>query len=313
MGGGIAGFILLCMGAFLILYTGTSIPTAESALLKGVSSTVYFSDGKLLGTFTNNGTNHLCSRRRQIPTIMNKAMVAAEDRHFYSEGGVSLTGIIRAAKNNLFGGGTLQGASTITEQYVKNYYQSLSSVAGTQSLTYKINEVIVAIKIARVKSKSWILSQYLNTAPFGPTTYGVGAAALQYFNVNLTKPGQTLTLAQAAMLAAMPNNPAVLSPDPQNTIGYQMLVSRWQYVLNAMASNNAITQQAGERAVRELLAGQGGEGVREEHRHCAAWAEQRQHRLSLLPDEHGAAGADGQISPQPEQDRDVGPEDHHHV
>ncbi len=243
VGGAIAGMVLLGIGTFFIMYVTTPIPTAESAQLKGVSSTAYFSNGQLLGTFTNGGFDHQLLAAQQVPLVMKQAIIAAEDRHFYSEGGVSITGIIRAAKNDLSGSGNLQGASTITEQYVKNYYQSLSNIASTQSISYKIKEVIVAIKIAHEKSKSWILTSYLNSAPFGPTTYGLGAATQQYFGINLTKPGATLTVAQAAMLAAIPNNPAVLSPYPSAGIGYQMLVGRWQYVLNYMVTDNALSQK----------------------------------------------------------------------
>ncbi len=241
--GGIAAFILLCFLGLVVLYETTSVPTAETSLLKGQSSMVYLPNGKLLGTFTNGGFTHTVLSTQQIPKVMDEAIVAAEDRHFYTEGGISLTGTVRAAIEDLFGHGNLQGASTITEQYAKNYYESLSSVAGTQSVTYKIDEIIAAIKIAHEKSKSWILTQYLNTAPFGPTTYGVGAAALQYFGVNLTKPGAHLTLAQAAMLAAMPNSPSGQSPYSDAGLAYSNLVSRWQYVLHYMAVDGAITPQ----------------------------------------------------------------------
>ncbi len=238
-----AFLVLSGIVAVFVKYETTSIPTAETALLKGQSSNVYFSDGKLLGTFSNGGFTHQILQTNQIPRIMDQAMVAAEDRHFYTEGGISLTGTIRAALHDLSGSGNLQGASTITEQYVKNYYQSLSSQAATQSINYKIDEIIVAVKIAHERSKSWILTQYLNTAPFGPQTYGVGAAAQQYFNINLTKPGSTLSVARAAMLAAIPNSPGVLTPYPDAGVGYTMLVQRWQYVLHYMVVDGAISQQ----------------------------------------------------------------------
>jgi membrane peptidoglycan carboxypeptidase len=241
---GFFAFLVLCgIGVAFYKYESTQIPTAETALLKGQSSVVYFSNGKVLGTFTDGGFRHQILQSGQIPSVMDQAMVAAEDRHFYTEGGISLTGTIRAALHDLSGNGNLQGASTITEQYVKNYYQSLSSQASTQSLSYKIDEIIVAVKIAHERSKSWILTQYLDTAPFGSQTYGVGAATQQYFGINLAKPGAQLSVARAAMLAAIPNNPAVLSPYPDAGVGYTMLVQRWQYVLHYMVADGAISQQ----------------------------------------------------------------------
>ncbi len=241
-GAAVAAMIALPVLAFLILYATTPLPTAENALLRGATSTVYFSNRTLLGTFTNGGFSHQILTTQQIPKIMDEAIVAAEDRHFYTEGGISFTGTIRAALNDLFGSGNLQGASTITEQFAKNYYQSLSNIAASQSITYKIDEVIAAMKIARTKSKSWVLTQYLNTAPFGPTTYGVGAGALQYFNINLTKPGANLSVARAAMLAAMPNSPSGQSPYPSSGLAFENLVYRWQYVLHYMVIDGAITQ-----------------------------------------------------------------------
>ena len=151
-----------------------------------------------------------------------------------------MTGIARAAKDDLFGSGTLQGGSTITEQYAKNYY---SNIGATRSITTKLKEIFVAVKLAHSRSKPWILTNYLNTVSFGDNVYGVWAAAEDYFGVNLSKQGATLSTAQAAMLGALPNNPAVFTPDPSSGVGYTMLVQRWQYVLTNMARDGAITQQ----------------------------------------------------------------------
>ena len=103
----------------------------------------------------------------------------------------------------------------------------------------------MAIKLAHARSKSWIMTQYLNIVPFGPQTYGVGAAAQQYFGINLADPGSAkkLTVAEAAMLASMPNAPGVFNPDPGAGADFTALVARWQYVLNGMVTDNAITRQ----------------------------------------------------------------------
>jgi membrane peptidoglycan carboxypeptidase len=241
LGGAFAAFVLLCILGFFIIYSMTPIRSAADQQALWQSSSVYFSNGKLLGTFANQGQSRQVLTTAQIPQVMDQAMVAAEDRHFYTEGGISISGIFRAAYNDLFGSGGLQGGSTITEQYAKNSYASIGT---SQSITTKMKEIFVAIKLAHARSKSWIMTQYLNIVPFGPQTYGVGAAAQQYFGVNLASPSAKLSVAQAAMLASMPNAPGVFNPDPSAGADFTALVSRWQYVLNGMVTDNAITQQA---------------------------------------------------------------------
>jgi membrane peptidoglycan carboxypeptidase len=243
--GGIAGLILLGILSIFIAYAMTPMPTAHDLTASWQSSTVYFSGGKQqLGTFDDsvNGVNvnRQLLTANQIPKFMTEAMTAAEDRQFYTEGGISVTGLMRAGFQDLFGSGNLQGGSTITMQYAKNYY---SGVDTGQNLSTKLKEIFIAMKLGRAKSKSWIMTSYLNTIPFGPTTYGVGAAAENYFNVNLTQPGATLTVSQAAMLAAMPNSPGVFTPNPDGGQGYLLLKQRWHYVLTNMVRDGNITQQ----------------------------------------------------------------------
>ena len=239
VGCGAAACLLFGVLGFFILYEMTPIPAAGAAAASWQSSSVYFSNGKLIGNVTN-GINRQILTTPQIPQDMNQAIIAAEDRNFYSEGGISLTGIARAGYQDLFGSGGLQGGSTITEEYAKNYYQEIGD---SRSATTKIKEIFISVKLAHTKSKPWILTQYLNTVPFGPTIYGVGAAAQFYYGVNLASAHATLTVPQAAMLAAMPNEPGVFNPSPSAGADYTALVQRWQYVLTNMARDGAITQQ----------------------------------------------------------------------
>ena len=117
----------------------------------------------------------------QIPPVLRDAVVAAEDKNFWHEGGISPTGIIRAAYYDLTSnGGSLQGGSTITQQLVRNYYEGIGT---TQSLSRKVKEIFVAEKLAQSKSKEWILQQYMNTVLLGGNVYGVGAAAQFYFGL----------------------------------------------------------------------------------------------------------------------------------
>jgi penicillin-binding protein 1A len=144
----------------------------------------------------------------QIPSVMRKAAIAAEDHRFYSHSGISLPSIVRAAFTNLTGWGIKQGGSTITQQYVKNAY-----VGTERSIWRKAKEAIVALKVERKLSKDQILTDYLNTIYFGRGAYGVEAAARTFFGVGARR----LTLDQAAMLAgilrAPEGNDPVRHPD----------------------------------------------------------------------------------------------------
>ena len=216
-------------------YVNTPIPTDVAATALDQASTVYFSNGTTpIGNF---GTvNRQVLTFNQIPKQLTDAVLAAEDRNFYHEGGVSPTGIIRAAYDDLTSSGTsLQGGSTITEQFVKNYYANISSA---QTISNKIKEIYIAIKLARQKSKDWILTQYLNTIYFGDGAYGVEAAAKTFFGKSV---GQ-LNASQDAMIASMLNAPGQFDPTP-GSAGYQALVARWKYVLQGMVTMHDLTAQ----------------------------------------------------------------------
>ena len=189
---------------------------------------------------------------------MTEAMTAAEDRHFYTEGGVSLTGLMRAAYEDVFGSGNLQGGSTITMQYAKNYYTGVDT---GRNFSTKLKEIFIAMKLGHEKSKPWVMTNYLNTVPFGATVDGLGAAAENYFSIDLTKPGATLTISQAAMLAAMPNAPGVFSPDPTAGDAYTQLMARWQYVLGNMVKRwqHHARPQANRAEVPHVQAARGGQ------------------------------------------------------
>jgi membrane peptidoglycan carboxypeptidase len=243
LGSGIVAVILLTIGAFFYLYERTPIPTAAEQTANYQSSTVYYANGKPMGTFdqTVDGTvvDRVLLTSGEIPSYMTEAMTAAEDRHFYSEGGVSLTGLFRSALEDIFGSGNEQGGSTITMQYAKNYYAGVDT---GRNFSTKLKEIFIAEKLAHDYTKQWIMTNYLNTVPFGPTVDGLGAAAYNYFSVDLTKPHTTLTISQAAMLAAMPNAPGAFSPDPSAGLAYTNLVARWKYVLDNMVRDNNISQ-----------------------------------------------------------------------
>jgi membrane peptidoglycan carboxypeptidase len=232
------GVPVLALVAFFIAYEKTPVPTETSALATAAPSTAYFLNGKTIGSFSEGGLNRQILTAAQIPPVMDNAIVAAEDRHFYSEGGISVTGILRAAYSDLRGGNVDQGGSTLTEQFVKNYYTGFASANNSdKSANDKLKQALVAIKLAHIKSKSWILTQYLNTVYLGENSYGVGAAAQVYFG----EPASKLTVSQAAMLAALANLPGYFSTDPNAGAAYTGLQARWQYVLTNMVRDGALT------------------------------------------------------------------------
>jgi membrane peptidoglycan carboxypeptidase len=247
-----AVMMLLIVAAIVYLYAKTQVPTDVSFAAVQQSSTVYYSNGKTeVGTFTADGIDRQMLTSSQIPPVMDNAIIAAEDRHFYTEGGISISGILRSAYEDLKGGGNLQGGSTLTEEFVKNYY---TTVGTSRTVGTKLKEIFISIKLSHQESKGWILTQYLNTVSFGDNAYGIGAAAQIYFG----EPALKLTISQSAMLAAMVNQPSNFSPNPKAGQAYQALFSRWQYVLTNMVRDGAITQaQANAQKFPTVVQGEG--------------------------------------------------------
>jgi membrane peptidoglycan carboxypeptidase len=237
VGAGLCLFVLVIVG-FFVAYSQTNIPTDTTVDASQAPTQVYFANGRSIGEISDGGPNRQVLQSGQIAPVMKQAIIAAEDRNFYSEGGISPTGILRAGYEDLKGGGYDQGGSTLTEELVKNYYTGFETDNSDKSLGDKFKEILVSIKLAHVKSKSWILTQYLNTVYFGQNSDGVGAAAQTYFGV----PASQLNTAQAAMLAAMVNQPSYFSPDKSAGQAYTALVARYQYVLGNMVRDNALSQ-----------------------------------------------------------------------
>jgi penicillin-binding protein 1A len=179
---------------------------------------------------------------------MQQATVAIEDKDFYHEGAFNVKGITRAAINNAKGGST-QGGSTITQQLVKLNEKWTSD----RTISRKVKELILAVELEREYSKDEILTGYLNMAPYSGQNYGVQAAAQDYFHVD----AKDLTLAQSALMAAMPKAPGTLSPYASPTYNSAAtadffdkdgLLSRQAYVLDQMAKQGYITQAQADAA-----------------------------------------------------------------
>ncbi|HVW80040.1 MAG TPA: transglycosylase domain-containing protein [Mycobacteriales bacterium] len=217
----------------VIAYVRTTIPNVN-ALSAEQATTIYYSNGHKLATIGD--TNRIDVPLSQVPLVTQHAVLAAEDRNFYSEPGISPTGIIRALLVDLKGGDISQGGSTITQQYVKNAYLSPH-----RSLTRKLKEILIATKLARTTSKSTILDDYLNTIYYGRGAYGIEAAAKAYFGVDVSK----LNAAQSALIAAVIRGPSYY--DPIIKANRPAAKSRWQYVIDGMVSKGWLTQAQADR------------------------------------------------------------------
>jgi len=229
--------VLIALGAIgfagaAIAVAMTDVPTPNE-VATSEATIVYYADGK-------NEVGRLGEATRRsidldaIPTEAQYAILAAEDRTFYTHGGISPIGIARAAWNNVRGEST-QGGSTITQQYAKNAF-----LTQDRSWNRKIKEALLAFKLETIISKDDILEDYLNTIYFGRGAYGIEAASIAYFGT----PASELTPAQAAVLAAVIKSPSALSPESNR----DALRGRWAYVMDAMVDEGWITERQRKQA-----------------------------------------------------------------
>lgn len=178
----------------------------------------------------------------QISKYMKQATVAIEDKDFYKHGGISFTGTLRAVINNSNGGST-QGGSTLTQQLVKQvFFADQAAQRGLGGIPRKIKEAILSIEVERMYDKDQILNLYLNESPYGGRRNGVESAAKTYFGID----AKELSLAQSALLAAIPNQPGLY--DPYNPEGQEPLLARQHTVLDEMASQGYITKDEATKA-----------------------------------------------------------------
>jgi membrane peptidoglycan carboxypeptidase len=214
--------MLVLLGVFVgVVYASTDVPSPDS-ITTAQTTRIYYSDGttEMARLGDENRTNVTLA---QISEPARYAVLAAENRSFYTDPGISFTGIVRAAFNNVTGGST-QGGSTITQQYVKNAILKNSS----QTFTRKFQELFLAIKLDNNYSKDQILENYLNTIYFGRGAYGIESAANTYFGV----PAAQLTAQQGAVLAVLIRSPSHYDPEASPADAK----ARWGDVLDGMVS-----------------------------------------------------------------------------
>lgn len=243
-GVGIVVVFLLLVGMFA--YFRKDLPNITDVTGNNIPGSIsyYDSTGKTLLFQDYNAVKRTPVESNNISPYMKEATVAIEDRNFYHEGAFNIRGIFRAAYDDLFHRSEgLQGASTITEQLVKLNENWI----GQRTIGVKVKELILAVELSREYSKDDILTGYLNVAPYGGVEYGCESAAQDYFGVSCAN----LSLAQASMLAAIPQYPTGYSPysspdwNPAASGDYfdeNGLIGRQDYVLDQMAAQGMITQ-----------------------------------------------------------------------
>jgi membrane peptidoglycan carboxypeptidase len=222
--------LLLPIVTFAMAYFIVDIPKPGDIRTNQVS-TILASDGSELAKIVPPEGNRVDVNIGQVPVQVRQAVLAAEDRNFYSNPGFSFTGFARAIKNNIFGGDT-QGGSTITQQYVKNALVGAQR-AGVGGLVRKAKELVIATKMSGEWSKDDVLQAYLNIIYFGRGAYGISAASVAYFG----KPVEQLTVADGALLAALIQRPSTLDP----AVDLEGAKHRWNWVLDGMVETKAIT------------------------------------------------------------------------
>ncbi|MFJ7078128.1 transglycosylase domain-containing protein [Streptomyces sp. NPDC098781] len=245
--------VLLVVGLFFLAYSLVKIPPANALATKQANLYLY-ADGSVIAR--DGQVNRENVTLAQISKDAQHAILAAEDRDFYSESAVDPKAMLRAAWNTATGKGK-QSGSTITQQYVKNYY-----LRQDQTVTRKAKEFIIAIKLDREKTKNEILEGYLNTSFFGRNAYGIQAAAQAYYGQD----AKNLDPARAAYLAALVNAPSEYDvvAHPENK---SAALARWNYVLDGMVDKGWLSgsERAGmkfpmpkEAATSTNLSGQRG-------------------------------------------------------
>ncbi len=235
-----SAFLLLCVLAFSLfcgyLFISPNVKIEENKLAKNKYSARYFDDeGADVSAFSFSQERvELCD----LPSYLPNAFIAVEDKRFFEHNGIDLIGMARALKNNLFSNSVKQGGSTITQQLIKNTHLS-----SEKTLSRKIKEIKLALKLERRFSKEEILSYYLNGVYFGEGAYGVENAARNYF----AKSAKDLSLVEACALASTVKAPAVYNPRKQRC------EERKNLVLRLMKEQNYISEKDYQKAISQKV------------------------------------------------------------
>ncbi|MER7752999.1 transglycosylase domain-containing protein [Kitasatospora sp. NPDC097643] len=220
--GALTTLLLLTVGAFAVLYVIVPVPDANAHAV--AQNNIYlYADGTTEIARTG-AVNRTDVTIRQIPLQTQHAVVSAEDRTFYQNRGIDLKGMLRAGWNTLTGKG-MQGGSTITQQYVKNYY-----LTQDQTIERKGRELFIALKVDQQRDKNDILAGYLNSSYYGRGAYGIQSAAHAYYGVDVSE----LDVAQGAYLATLLQAPSLYDVRTATPANREKALARWNYTLDGM-------------------------------------------------------------------------------
>lgn len=239
--------LLLCLliGGLFAYFRKDLDSIRPGELAKRVQTTVttYLDrNDEVLWEDKGDGNYKLVVSSEDLSENLKNATIAIEDRDFYQHGGVSPSGLMRAVVNNLAGGDT-QGGSTLTQQLVKQvFFADEAGNRGLSGIPRKIKELILSIEVERMYDKDQILTLYLNESPYGGRRNGAESGAQTYFG----KSAKDLTVAEAALLASIPQNPSIY--DPYNVAGHEALISRQHTVIDNMKDQGYITQEEADAA-----------------------------------------------------------------
>jgi len=237
----LAAFILISL--VVLLSFAKNLPTRDQIINRQVtqSTRIYDRGGQILLYEINGGERRTVVTLDQIPQSVKDATITIEDANFYHEGAISVSGIMRAFFVDLLRGGVVQGGSTITQQLAKNAF-----LTQERTFTRKIKELLLAFRLDQEYSKDQILELYFNEIPYGPTTYGVESASESYFG----KQAKNLTLAEAAILVAIPKAPSIYYPWGNHV---DELMARQKFVLQALYKAGKINETELNRALAEKI------------------------------------------------------------
>ena len=236
-GGAFAFFILLVGGVYAFYKSELPSPDEVNGRIQAQTTQFYDRKGETLLFEVYGDQNRTVVEQDEISEHMLNATVAIEDKEFYNHGGFSVRGITRAFINNITSSdGSVQGGSTITQQYIKN-----ALLTSDQRIERKVKELILSIELERLYSKDEILTAYLNEIPYGSLEYGVEAASQSFFD----KPAKDLTPDEAALLAAIPQAPTRYSPYNEDT---SLLLARQDTVLTSMEKEGYLSAKEAKEA-----------------------------------------------------------------
>lgn len=238
----LAVLIISIIGVGAVAWISRDLPSADGVLKRNVtvSTKIYDRTGETVLYDIHGNIKRTMIAFDQVPDLTKKAVLTAEDRNFYQHSGFSITGIIRSILIDVLTGKKV-GGSTLTQQFVKN-----AILTNEKTYTRKIKELIISYQIEKKFTKDEIFSMYLNEIPYGSVIYGIEAASQSFFG----KSAKDLTLAEGAILAAIPQLPTYYSPYGSHK---SELLARQRWILDSMAELGYITKDQAEAAKNEKI------------------------------------------------------------